>query len=129
MPAAHHAGDPDCSESFPRLRGWPIGNTGRHHGNISLVLVQGDWHLSPTCDMLAMLCMPIAAGEVVVQELGGGGEDGADGPSAGCVDEAQKLALVFWEAVVREERISGGFRELARGNGVALATVLEASES
>lgn len=93
LPAAQHAGDPDCSESFPRLRGWPIGNTDRHHGNISLVLVQGDWHLSPTCDMLAMLCMPIA-GEVVVQELG----VEKMVPTANTLDvwnEAQKLALAF----------------------------------
>ena len=127
MPAAQHAGDPDCSESFPRLRGWPIGNTDRHHGNISLVLVHCDGHLSPSCDMLPMLCMPIAA-EVVVQELGGG-KEGADGPDAGCVDEAQTLALASWEAVVQKERISGGFRELARGNLLALAAVSRTSEN
>lgn len=34
--------------------------------------------------------------------------------------EVQKLALAFWAAVVQEERVSGGFRELARGNAVAL---------
>ena len=45
----------------------------------------------------------------------GGGEDGADGPYVGCVGEAQKLALAFWQALVREERISGGIRELAWG--------------
>lgn len=43
--------------------------------------------------------------------------------------EAQTLALAFWEAVVQEERISGGFRELARGNGVALAAVSRTSEN
>ena len=31
------------------------------------------------------------------------------------------LALAFWEAVVQEERISGGFRALARGNLLALS--------
>ena len=51
------------------LRGLLIGNTDWHCGNISLVLVHGDWQLSPICDMLPMLCMPIA-GEVVAQELG-----------------------------------------------------------
>lgn len=127
MPAAQHASDAGCSEIFPACATGRLPTPDRHCGNISLVLINDDWHLSPICDMLAMLYMLIA-GEVVVQELGGGKES-ADGPSAGCVDEAQKLALVFWEAVVREERISGGFRELARGNGVALATVLEASES
>lgn len=125
MPAAQHAGDPDCSESFPRLRGWPIGNTDRHHGNISLVLVHGDGHLSPSCDMLPMLCMPIA-GEVAAQELG----VEKMVPTANTLDvwnEAQKLALAFWEAVVREEWISGGFRELARGNALALIDVLRCS--
>lgn len=39
------------------------------------------------------------------------------------------LALAFWEAVVQEERISGGFRALARGNSVALAAVMRTSEN
>ena len=112
MPAAHHAGDPDCSESFPRLRGWPIGNTGRHHGNISLVLVQGDWHLSPTCDMLAMLCMPIAAGEVVVQELGGVEKMVPTAQTLEVWGKTQKLVLAFWEAVMRKNRIYGGLKNL-----------------
>lgn len=98
-----------------------IGNTDRHYGNISLVLVNDDWHLSPTYDMLPMLYMPIA-GEVVAQELG----VEKMVPTAQTLDvwsEAQKLALAFWEAVVHEERVSGGFRELARGNALALAAV------
>ena len=99
-----------------------IGNTDRHYGNISLVLVNDDWHLSPTYDMLPMLYMPIA-GEVVAQELG------ADKmvPTANMLDvwsEAQALALAFWQAVERDERVSSGFRELARGNTAALAAVL-----
>ena len=43
--------------------------------------------------------------------------------------EAQKLALAFWQAVVQEERLSGGFRELARGNLLALIAVLRTSEN
>lgn len=43
--------------------------------------------------------------------------------------EAQKLTLAFWEAVVQEARISGRFRELARGNTVALTTVSRISEN
>ena len=77
--------------------------------------------------MLPMLYMPIA-GEVVAQELG----VEKMVPTAQTLDvwgKAQKLALAFWEAVVREERISGGFRELARGNSVALAAVLRISEN
>ena len=43
--------------------------------------------------------------------------------------EAQKLTLAFWEAVVQVARISGRFRELARGNTVALTTVSRISEN
>ncbi len=99
-----------------------IGNTDRHYGNISLVLVNDDWHLSPTYDMLPMLYMPIA-GEVVAQELG----VQKMVPTAHVLEvwsEAQALALVFWQAVAQDEQVSGGFRELARGNALALESVL-----
>ena len=99
-----------------------IGNTDRHYGNISLVLVQDDWHLSPTYDMLPMLYMPIA-GEVVAQELGA--EKMV--PTAHTLEvwgEAQALALAFWQAAAQDERISSGFRQLAQGNALALAAVL-----
>ena len=43
--------------------------------------------------------------------------------------KTQKLVLAFWEAVVREEWISGGFRELARGNLLALTAVSRTSEN
>jgi len=100
-----------------------IGNTDRHYGNISLVLVDDNWHLSPTYDMLPMLYMPIA-GEVVAQEL----EIEKMVPTAQTLEvwaEAQRLALAFWEAVAQEERISAGFREVARGNARTLATQLK----
>ena len=82
---------------------------------------------SPTYDMLPMLYMPIA-GEVVPQELG----VEKMVPTVHTMDvwsEAQMLALAFWEAVVQEERISGGFRALARGNLLALAAVSRTSEN
>ena len=75
-----------------------------------------------TYDMLPMFSMPIA-GEVVAQELG----VEKMVPTAHVLDvwsEAQALALAFWQAVERDERVSGGFRELARGNTAALAAVL-----
>lgn len=96
-----------------------IGNTDRHYGNISLVLVDDNWHLSPTYDMLPMLYMPIA-GEVVVQNLAA--EKMV--PTAHMLDvwsEAQALALAFWGAVAQDKRISSGFRQLAQGNALALA--------
>ena len=39
------------------------------------------------------------------------------------MDEAQTLALAYWEAVVQKERISGGFRKFARGNLLALGNL------
>ena len=102
-----------------------IGNTDRHYGNISLVLVNDDWHLSPTYDMLPMLYMPIA-GEVVAQELG----VEKMVPTAHVLDvwsEAQALALAFWQAVERDERVSSGFRQLAEGNALALAMAMAPS--
>ena len=80
-----------------------------------------------TYEMLPMLYMPIA-GEVVAQELG----VEKIVPTAQTLDvwgEAQALAMAFWEAVVQEERISGGFRALARGNLLALAAVSRTSEN
>ena len=79
-----------------------------------------------TYDMLPMFCMPIA-GEVVAQELG----VEKMVPTAHVLDvwgEAQALALAFWEAVGLEGWISEGFRELARGNAVAVAAVLGVAE-
>ena len=95
-----------------------IGNTDRNCGNISLVLVHGDRQLSPICDMLPMLYMPIA-GEVVAQQLGA--EKMV--PTAHTLDvwsEAQALALAFWQAAAQDGRISSGFRQLAQGNALAL---------
>lgn len=89
--------------------------------------MHGDWQLLPICDMLAMLCMPIA-GEVVAQELG----VEKMVPTAHMLEvwgEAQMLALAFWETVARKKRISGGFRTLARGNALALAAVMRTLEN
>ncbi len=97
-------------EAYGRL----IGNTDRHYGNISLVLVEDDWRLSPTYDMLPMLYMPIA-GELVAQTL----DAAAMAPTDATRDvwgEAQALALRFWRAVVADERLSGDFREMVRAN-------------
>ena len=96
-----------------------IGNTDRHYGNISLVLVEDDWHLSPTYDMLPMLYMPIA-GEVVPQTLA------LDRmvPTAATLDvwpQARALAHAFWRASARCEQVSGGFRTIAQAHADALA--------
>ena len=96
-----------------------IGNTDRHYGNISLVLVDDDWRLSPTYDMLPMLYMPIA-GELVAQELG----LARMAPTAATLDvwrEARGLARGFWSAVALDDRISGDFRAMAQDHADALA--------
>lgn len=97
-----------------------IGNTDRHYGNISLVLVEDDWRLSPTYDMLPMLYMPIA-GELVPQDLALERKV----PTAATLDvwrEARELARVFWRAAALEERISGDFRAVAQVHADTLAT-------
>ncbi len=103
-------------EAYGRL----IGNTDRHYGNISLVLVEDDWRLSPTYDMLPMLYMPIA-GELVAQELG----LARMAPTAATLDvwrEARGLARDFWSAAALDDRISGDFRAMAQTHADALAT-------
>jgi hypothetical protein len=96
-----------------------IGNTDRHYGNISLVLVHDDWRLSPTYDVLPMLYMPIA-GELVPQDLALHSKV----PTAATLDvwpEARALAHTFWAAVAQESRVSADFRHLARGHAETLA--------
>ena len=100
-----------------------IGNTDRHYSNISLVLVEDDWRLSPTYDMLPMLYMPIA-GELVAQDLA----VQQMAPTAAMLEVwHQAQVLAFWQAVVQEERISAGFRDMAQGHAQALAGVLGVS--
>ena len=113
---AEDAGTLRLLEAYGRL----IGNTDRHYGNISLVLVEDDWRLSPTYDMLPMLYMPIA-GELVAQELG----LARMAPTAATLDvwrEARGLARGFWSAAALDDRISGDFRAMAQIHADALAT-------
>ena len=113
---AEDAGTLRLLEAYGRL----IGNTDRHYGNISLVLVEDDWRLSPTYDMLPMLYMPIA-GELVAQELG----LARMAPTAATLDvwrEARGLARDFWSAAALDDRISGDFRAMAQTHADALAT-------
>ena len=113
---AEDAGTLRLLEAYGRL----IGNTDRHYGNISLVLVEDDWRLSPTYDMLPMLYMPIA-GELVAQELG----LARMAPTAATLDvwrEARGLARGFWSAAALDDRISGDFRAMAQTHADALAT-------
>lgn len=91
-----------------------IANTDRHYGNISLVLQNDDWVLSPTYDMLPMLYAPIH-GEVVPRDFAARPLK----PTAATLPEwarAKALAAHFWKTAAHDERISEGFRAIAGEN-------------
>ena len=91
-----------------------IANTDRHYGNISLLLKDDDWFLSPTYDMLPMLYAPIN-GELVEREFASRPLH----PTTATLTEwvrAKELAAVFWRVVALDGRISAGFRAIAREN-------------
>jgi hypothetical protein len=95
-----------------------IANTDRHYGNISLLLKDDDWFLSPTYDMLPMLYAPIN-GEVVAQDF----TRRPLHPTAATLTEwtpAKDLAIEFWRAVAAEGLISEGFRAIAAKNRQSL---------
>jgi hypothetical protein len=91
-----------------------IANTDRHYGNISLLLKDDDWALSPTYDMLPMLYAPVG-GELVARDF-------ASRPmqaTAATLPEwaqARALAQLFWQAAGADERISANFRAIATEN-------------
>jgi len=91
-----------------------IANTDRHYGNISLLLQDDDWVLSPAYDMLPMHYAPVG-GELVVRRV----EDRPLQPTAATLPEwarAQALARTFWAAAAADVRVSAGFRQMAADN-------------
>lgn len=91
-----------------------IANTDRHYGNISLVLQDDDWALSPTYDMLPMLYAPVS-GELVPRDFASRPQQ----PTAATLGEwgeAQRLARVFWQAAATDQRVSADFRAIAAEN-------------
>ena len=91
-----------------------IANTDRHYGNISLVLQDDDWALSPTYDMLPMLYAPVGS-ELVPRDFASRPLQ----PTAATLgewDEAKGLARAFWQAAAADVRISPGFRAIAAEN-------------
>ena len=91
-----------------------IANTDRHYGNISLLLKDDDWTLSPTYDMLPMLYAPVG-GELVPRDFASRPMQ----PTAATLPEwaqARALALAFWQAAGADERISVEFRTMALEN-------------
>lgn len=97
-----------------------IANTDRHYGNISLLLDDDDWTLSPTYDMLPMLYAPVG-GELVQRDFATAGKPQ---PTSATLPEwarAQALAVVFWRTVAADERISAGFRAIAAENIIKIS--------
>jgi DNA-binding Lrp family transcriptional regulator len=91
-----------------------IANTDRHYGNISLLLADDDWTLSPTYDMLPMLYAPVG-GELVTRDFAAEPLR----PTAATLPEwaqAQTLAAAFWQAAAEDARVSTGFRAIAADN-------------
>ena len=99
---------------FLEAFGLLIANTDRHYGNISLLLKDDDWYLSPTYDMLPMLYAPIN-GELVERQF----SDRPLYPTAATLAEwpaAKELAAVFWRAAAAHELISDDFKAVAAKN-------------
>ena len=99
---------------FLEAFGLLIANTDRHYGNISLLLKDDDWYLSPTYDMLPMLYAPIN-GELVERQF----SDRPLYPTAATLAEwpaAKELAAVFWRAAAAHELISDDFKAIAAKN-------------
>lgn len=99
---------------FLEAFGLLIANTDRHYGNISLLLKDDDWFLSPTYDMLPMLYAPIN-GEVVAQDFARRPLNPTPATLAEWA-QAKDLAMVFWGAVAAQALISEGFKAIAAQN-------------
>ncbi len=91
-----------------------IANTDRHYGNISLLIQDDDWVLSPTYDMLPMLYAPVG-GELVARDFATQFLQ----PTAATLpqwEQAKTLAATFWQTVAQDARVSEGFRAIAAEN-------------
>lgn len=96
-----------------------IANTDRHYGNISLLLQDDDWTLSPTYDMLPMLYAPVG-GELVPRDFATRPLQ----PTAATLpqwEQARALAVAFWRSVAADARVSAGFRAIAAENSRHIA--------
>lgn len=89
-------------------------NTDRHYENISLLLKDDNWYLSPTYDMLPMLYAPIN-GELLERLF----TDRPLYPTAATLTEwpaAKDLAAVFRRAAAAHALISEDFKAIAVKN-------------
>jgi hypothetical protein len=111
--------DDACTLRLLDAFGLLIANTDRHYGNISLLLDDDDWTLSPTYDMLPMLYAPVA-GELVERDFSRLPLQ----PTAAMLPEwerARALAIAFWREAAGDARVSVGFRGVAQANAGLLA--------
>ena len=98
-----------------------IANTDRHYGNISFLLEDDDWRLSPTYDMLPMLYAPVK-GELVERDFAARKLQ----PTSQTLTvwpQAKQLAQQFWQSVAADTRVSDAFKVLAQANADVVATL------
>jgi hypothetical protein len=96
-----------------------IANTDRHYGNISFLLQDDDWRLSPTYDMLPMLYAPVK-GELVERDFASRKLQPTSHTLA-VWPHAKQLAQQFWQSVAADTRVSDAFKALAQANADVVA--------
>lgn len=96
-----------------------IANTDRHYGNISFLLQDDDWRLSPTYDMLPMFYAPVK-GELVERDFASRKLQPTSHTLA-VWPQAKQLAQQFWHSVAADARVSDAFKALAQANADVVA--------
>ena len=96
-----------------------IANTDRHYGNISFLLEDDDWRLSPTYDMLPMFYAPVK-GELVDRDFASRKLQPTSHTLAVWL-QAKQLAQQFWQSVAADARVSDAFKALAQANADVVA--------
>jgi hypothetical protein len=96
-----------------------IANTDRHYGNISFLLEDDDWRLSPTYDMLPMLYAPVK-GELVERDFASRKLQPTSHTLA-VWPQAKQLAQQFWHSVAADASVSDAFKALAQANADVVA--------
>ncbi|WP_027390214.1 type II toxin-antitoxin system HipA family toxin YjjJ [Chrysiogenes arsenatis] len=97
-----------------------IANTDMHFGNLSFRPYQGTLQLAPSYDMLPMLYAPLAGGELPLREFT---------PTPPLPRQralwltACEAAIAFWSTASQDQRITDGFRHIARENTNTLITL------
>ena len=96
-----------------------IANTDRHYGNISFLLEDDDWRLSPTYDMLPMFYAPVK-GELVDRDFASRKLQPTSHTLA-VWPQAKQLAQQFWQSVAADARVSDAFKAFAQANADVVA--------